>query len=124
MSIVGAAVLVLGFVLVISIFDLVGKSSRVFAISKNVMHTLQDSSLDDLQKEKSMQAYSKTLFSLFFIILLICAVAVFIPLAVVKLMDLLGWLCMEDVMAILLSWQFILISSILVIVLAWIFRRK
>ena len=124
MSFFGAALLVLGFVFLISAFDLVGRSSRVFVISKDVMRILKDPGLDDLEKEKSMQRYSKTLFLLFFHILFICAVAVIVPMGIIKLMDVAGLLSLQRVLTTMLSWQFIAASSIVVFALTWILRRK
>lgn len=123
-SYAAALLMVAGFVFLLSRFDLVGKSSRVFRINKEVFRIIKDANMDDLVKEKKMQSYAKILFALFFQILLICCAAIAIPLGLLALMDSIGVLSTQVVLKILLSWQFIIISSICTAALVWFFRRK
>ncbi len=124
MTIVGAIILVVGFIAIINIFDLVGKSKKVIDVAKHSADVFQNPDMSDLEKEKAMQKNSIILFKYFFIIVAVCAIAVFAPLGVIWLVQLTGVTTVENVLHATFSWQFIVISSIFIIGITWLLRRK
>ena len=123
-TILGGAILVLGFVLFMVLLDLVGQSRKVLDTVQQAFVTLGDPGLDDRQKETRLRGQAGRLFKLFFIIVGICMIALGVPLAIVWLMDKLGWLNLKHVIDMTLSWQFIVGASIIMIAAAWISERK
>ena len=67
----GAIFLVIGFIIVLKVFKLVEKSTRVIDISRRAVADLRSSELDDDAKESAMQSHAKQLFGLFFLITIV-----------------------------------------------------
>ena len=119
----GAIFLVIGFIFILKISGLVEKSTRVIDISKQAMSQLRNSELSDDDKEIAMQAHSKKLVGLFFLITIGGIAAVFLPFAVIWGLDWLGLISVDAVLGVALSWPFIIVTSIVIIVvLVW--KRK
>lgn len=119
---VAAAFLVLGFIWILKIFKVVEKASHVIDISKRAFSDIVDAELDDLAKEKAMQAHAKTLFSLFFTITLGGFLALIGPYAALWFLDRQQILSLDDVMALVLSWQFLVGSTLIIIALLFAVR--
>ena len=60
-----AAFLVLGFVVLLRNFGLFKRSLEVLAVARAAMMDMRSPSIDDLQKERAMRAYSKSMAVLF-----------------------------------------------------------
>ena len=124
MSFVGAVVLIIGFLLLIKYLKVIEKSSKVIDIAKQSILTIRDSESSDLQKEIAMQKYAKELLLLFLIIAVGSILALAIPSALVWLMELAGFLSFQSVITLTLSWEFIVGSIVISIVVIWMMSRK
>ncbi|MCH8868293.1 MAG: hypothetical protein J4N30_02360 [Chloroflexi bacterium] len=117
MVLVGEIVVVLGFMLFMKLFGLVGRTKRVAEVAKSALEVIRDSNLDDLQKEKATQRYAKELFSLFFVIAAVSLTALAIPLGIVWTMELANLLTVAEVIEGTLTLQFIGIAAVLSVIM-------
>lgn len=117
MVLVGEIVVVLGFMLFMKLFGLVGRTKRVAGVAKSALEVIRDSNLDDLQKEKATQRYAKELFSLFFVIAAVSLTALAIPLGIVWTMELANLLTVAEVIEGTLTLQFIGIAAVLSVIM-------
>ena len=124
MSFFGAIFLVIGFVVLIKYLKVIEKSSKVLSIAKQSFVIINDSKSSDLQKEIAMQKYAKELLLLFLVISFSSLLALAIPAALVWLMELSGLLSFQSVIDITLSWEFIVGSIVVSIVVMWLMSRK
>lgn len=115
MTYVGVAILVAGFVVLIKIFGLVEKSREVFTVSKFALSDIQNPELNDDAKEVALQQHAKRLFTLFFLLTVGGAAALALPAGLLFLLEQAGLLSFSDVIAVTLSWEFLLASSVLII---------
>jgi hypothetical protein len=120
----GAAFLVVGFIALIKIFGLVEKSIDVINIAKLAYADFQNQSLNDDAKEAALQRYAKRLFALFFLITLGGAAALALPMGLIWLLEQMGVLSLNAVIITALSWEFLLASTALAIVVFWITRER
>lgn len=107
----GAALLVAGFVLLLKVCKLVEVSREIIRTARLVADTVRNASLADREKEIRLQGYSKTLFKLCARVCGGIAVALTLPTLVLWGLDRLRWARFEDSMAVLVSWQFLTLSS-------------
>ncbi|QGY39213.1 hypothetical protein GM415_03435 [Pseudodesulfovibrio cashew] len=121
---VGVAILVLGFVVLLKAFGLVDKANRTIACSKESVDIIRNPGLGDDDKEKALQANSKQLFLLFFQLTLGCAAALLLPAAVVWGLDKAGLMSFDEVVAFTLSWEFLLGTTLLIVVLFYVMRKN
>jgi hypothetical protein len=124
MTFIGVAILVAGFVALIKIFGLVEKSSEVFNISKLALSDMQNPNLDDDAKEVALQHHAKRLFSLFFLLTLGGAVALLLPAGLLLLLEKMDLLSFSNVMTMTLSWEFLLVSSVLIIAIILLAKKR
>lgn len=117
MVLVGEIVVVLGFMLFMKLFGLVGRTKRVAHVAKSALEVIRDANLDDLQKEKATQRYAKELFSLFFMIAAVSLTALAIPLGIVWTMELANLLTVAEVIEGTLTLQFIGIAAVLSVIM-------
>jgi hypothetical protein len=124
MSFAGATLLVIGFIMLVKILGLVKKSTDVITVAKLAYTDFQNPHLSDDAKEIALQRYAKKLFSLFFLITFGSIVALALPVGLLWLLEQINMLSLNAVMATALSWQFLLISTILAIIVFWITRKR
>lgn len=108
---------VLGFMLFMKLFGLVGRTKRVAVVAKSALEVIRDANLDDLQKEKATQRYAKELFSLFFVIAAVSLTALAIPLGIVWTMELANLLTVAEVIEGTLTLQFFGIAAVLSVIM-------
>jgi hypothetical protein len=124
MTLVGVAILVAGFVVLIKIFGLVEKSGEVFKISKLALADLQNPDLDDEAKEVALQLYAKRLFSLFILLTIGGAAALVLPAGLLLLLEKMDFLSFSNVLAVTLSWEFFLVISVLIIAVILLAKKR
>lgn len=124
MSFVGATILVIGFLVLIKYLKVIEKSSKVLSIARQSIVIINDSEKSDLQKEIAMQKFAKELLLLFLVITAGSLLALAIPAALVWLMELAGLLSFQSVIDTTLSWEFIVGSIIVSVVVIWFMSRK
>ena len=115
----GASFLVLAFVALLKLLRVVERSQQVVAISKGAVSDLANSALNDDQKEKAMRARSKSLGFHFLFLALGVAIAIFAPVGLIWALDLVGFLSFGEVMATVVTWEFIIGGSLLMILVFW-----
>ncbi|AGF78518.1 hypothetical protein UWK_01968 [Desulfocapsa sulfexigens DSM 10523] len=123
-TLVGAIILVVGFIILLKGLRLVDNSLKVLAIAKEAASVMQNSTLDDRQKEQALQKHAIKLFSLFILIFFSSAAAIGLPVGLIWLLEQTGVLSMMAVIYFTLTWQFILASTVFVYVILWLFRKK
>jgi hypothetical protein len=124
MSLAGATLLVVGFILLSKAFGLIQKSTAVVDVAKLALADLRNSGLDDDAKEIALQRHAKRLFGLFLLLTLGGAAALFLPVGSVWLLEQFGLLSFNAVIDMTLSWKFLLASTLLAIAVLWIVRRR
>ena len=123
-SYIGAIFLVVGFIVLLHVFDLVTKSIRVINLSKKSLSDFSNPELNDDQKEELMQEYAKQIGLLFILLTVGAAVALLAPAAIVWVLDKMGLMSFDDVMQLILSWEFIIGGTILMIITLWLGKRR
>ena len=124
MSVFGALLVVAGFVVVLHVMRLVPKGAEVASASRAALAVIRDPALDDDAKAALMQRQAKRLFALFLLLTLGGGAALLLPLGLVWGLDALGLLSLEGVIATLLSWQFLLATTLAAALALWARRRR
>ena len=99
---------IITFFILIHTFGVFKHTNKVLDISKNSLNTIQNTELDDQQKEIIMQKNAKDLLLLFFFIIIANTGALIIPSAAIWMFDYLGILSLTEVINCSLSISFIL----------------
>ena len=123
-SYVGASLLVLGFLAVIHVLGLVRRASVTFDLSRRALADLRNPELDDDAKEKALQAHARGLFGVFFVVVLTFAVAFFLPLGVLWLLDAVGILSYDGAMDVAMSWPFLVVSAVVIVAAVLVLRHR
>lgn len=121
---VAAAFIVLGFAMILSRLGLVALASEVRHLSQRSLNVLRDAVLDDDAKEAAMQANARALFAKFIHLTLGLAFALLVPVALIWGVSLTGIVSFETVMAVSLTWPFLLAGGILFIVVLMLGKRQ
>ena len=119
-----AAFIVLGFAMILSRLGLVALASEVRHLSQRSLNVLRDALLDDDAKEAAMQANARALFAKFIHLTLGLALALLVPVALIWGVSLTGIVSFETVMAVSLTWPFLLAGGILFIVVLVLGNRQ
>ncbi len=123
MALAGAIFLVAGFVALVRLFGLVKKCGNVVDLARSSLAVLNNPSLGDDVKERTLQGHATRLFSLFLTLTLGAALALALPAGLIWILDVLEVVSLRAVIEVTLSWQFLL-GSTLFGVLAWQLTRK
>ncbi|MDH3947336.1 MAG: hypothetical protein OEU74_00080 [Gammaproteobacteria bacterium] len=124
MTFAGVAILVAGFVVLVKIFGLVEKSTEVFSVSRLALSDIQNPDLDDEAKEAAIQKHAKRLIGLFFLLTIGGAAALALPAGLLFLLERMGLLSLSAVIAVTLSWEFLLASSVLIIAIILLAKNR
>lgn len=124
MTYLGVAILVLGFIFLLKAFGLPEMARGVFASSKDSVSIIRNPDMDDDAKEVALQQKAKTLFWLFILLTLGCAAALLLPAGVVWLLDAIGLMSFDQVIAFTLSWEFILATTVLLVLILSLKGKK
>lgn len=119
-----AAFIVLGFAMILSRLGLVALASEVRHLSQRSLNVLRDAVLDDDAKEAAMQANARALFAKFIHLTLGLAFALLVPVALIWGVSRTGIVSFETVMAVSLTWPFLLAGGILFIVVLMLGKRQ
>lgn len=113
MNIFGSVLIVILFVVLLKALKLVARSRQVVSLSQESLSIVSDKQLSDDEKEARLQKHSVTLIGLFGILVAGSAVALGAPIGMVWGLDKLGMMSFDGVMAVLVSWPFLLASTVL-----------
>lgn len=120
---VGGAFIVLVFFTLLKMLRVITVSREVISLSSSVMNTMNDKQMSDLEKEKAMQTFSIRLFRHFLVILLGSAVAIGLPVLILWGLQWMGWVSLDAIIETTLTWEFIVASCLMGVVL-WVFTRE
>lgn len=123
MTWVAAIFVVAGFLVLARITGMLRCASGVLARSREAVVLIGNREMDELEKERAVQAHAKALFGSFLLITALSVVALGIPLAIVWLLDWCGLVALDAVMAVLISWQFLVIATGIGLLGWWAMRR-
>ena len=115
-ALLGALFLLFGFVFFLKLLRLIENSREVLLLSRQALSIIQNTALSDDQKEAAMQSCAKRLFVLFFILAIGLVVALFVPLGILWMAGQFGLISLKDVIALALSWEFLVGSTVVLIV--------
>ena len=113
MDLLGAALVIVLFAILLHLVRLVPKTKEVILIGQQAIATLRNETLSDYEKERKMQQNSLRLFRLLIVLLAGSLFALLLPLALIWLSEFAGIFSVEGVLDMFLRWDFILGGSIL-----------
>jgi len=108
-----ALVLVVAFMAMISLLGVPARAQVVVARSRQALADMRSKSLTDLEKEHAVQAHARSLFGSFFMITLLAAIALALPVALVALLASLEVVDFDTVMAATLSWPILIAATVI-----------
>jgi hypothetical protein len=111
-NLLGALLVVAGFVVILHAMRLVPKGVEVASASQAALAVIRDPDLDDDAKAALMQRHAKRLFALFLLLAGGGAAALLLPLALVYGLAAAGLMSYDGVIATLVSWQFLLVTTL------------
>lgn len=120
----GAIFLVIGFVALMKVFALVEKSSAVVTVARLAFSDIRNPNLNDDAKEVALQGHAKQLFVLFLLLTLGGTAALILPAAGLWVFELMGVLTLDAAMATALSWEFLSASTVCVLLVLWVNRKR
>jgi hypothetical protein len=118
-----AVVAVLVFIVAFKLFRLVPISSNAVLVSRSALTVMQDTDLDDLEREKAIQQLSISLLGIAFSIFMRGILTVAVSAIPVFGAGYLGLVNSEDVFAYMFSFKFILFSSVFIIIALFLGRK-
>ncbi len=124
MNLLGALIVVAGFVLLMRALRLVPHAMEVTEVSRAALGVVQDPQLDDDAKGERMQRHARRLFVLFFLLTAGAAAALLLPVGLIWLLGTVGVFSYEGVLAMLLSWQFLLATTVVAVIVVRLKARR
>lgn len=123
LSYLGAAILVVGFLVLVRLFRLIHHSKHVLALAKESSRVMLDSQRSDLEKERFLKSITFKLLKLFFIIVIGSLAALLLPAVLLWQLDNWRLVPYQASMDLTLSVEFIVGISV-VSILAYIIWRR
>ena len=124
MNILGALIVVAVFVFLLRVLKLIQKGVEVMTTSRRALEVLRDRNLDDDAKGELMQRQAKRLFVLFFLLSFGGAAALLLPVSLTYALDIAGLLSFDGVMGMLVSWEFLLVMTIVPVLVIWVIAKR
>lgn len=124
MNIVGALFVVAAFIVILHVLKLIPRGVEVTAVSRTALAVVRDPDLDDDAKAELMQRHAKRLLALFFLLTLGGAAALLLPVGLIYVLDMAGLFSFDGVMAVLVSWEFLLTTTVVSVVVLWAIARR
>jgi hypothetical protein len=118
-----AVVAVLVFIVAFKLFRLVPISSNAVLVSRSALTVMQDTDLDDLEREKAIQQLSISLLGIAFSIFMRGILTVAVSAIPVFGAGYFGLVNSEEVFAYMFSFKFILFSSVFIIIALFLGRK-
>ncbi len=122
MTVVVAIIIVALFIGTFRLFKIVPIAAEVFTVTRRVTAVILDSALDDDAKERAVRDASKRLMIQFLQITIRGAAVLAVPTVVLYGVDWVGLASFEDIVAFLLRWEVILISTLAVVLISLVWR--
>lgn len=122
-SIFGMVLLVGGVIALIRLFGVFPRALQAVHISRSAFAVMNDPHLEDDRKEVLLQAHSLSLLRRFLDILIYGTGSIAIPVGLVWMLECAGLLSLRAVLALTLSWPFLLGSGIATLVVFWRLKK-
>jgi hypothetical protein len=122
-NVLGALVVVAGFLVILHVARLVPKGVEITSVSRTALAVVRDPDLDDDAKAALMQRQAKRLFMLVLVLTCGGAAALLVPVGLIYALDVAGLFSFDGVMATLMSWQFLLATSVGSVAIFWAIAR-
>ena len=116
--------LVGGFIVIFKLAKLLPMAQEVFSLANRSLQVMASGEMTDEEKEKEMQRSAVRLFALSFFLALGGAAAVFLPLGLIWLAGYAGLLSFELVMDYALSMEFLVGTTLAIIVAVWLWKKR
>jgi hypothetical protein len=116
MSLIGSILIVVLFMVLLQVLRLVDRAREAIEVSRISMEIMRDASLGDEEKEVGIQRNALRLFRLLFILAFGFALALMAPVGIIWLLDLSGLLSLSAVLALMVRWDFILVTSVICVI--------
>lgn len=123
MSVIGASLVVAGFAVLAHYIGLLRWTGEVMGHVKKSMSVLKDSQLDDYAKEKALKSSSIKLFRLLGLLIVGSATAVLAPVGLVWLLDAIDLMSLDEVMDMLMRWDFLMTATIVGLLTFFMLRK-
>jgi len=120
---IGAALLVVGFTLLLRVLGLVKVGNDIMQIALDSLESLSSSRLSDDEKESVLQRNSIKLFGSFFKVIGGSAIALLLPVVLLWLLERAGFLSLSSVFSVAASPSFLLASGLALILLLFVGSR-
>ncbi len=117
MAYVAATLVVIAFCVLVKLTQLIDTTKDILRLTKLVGDTVRSKTLSDLEKEKAMQGYSKSLARLSLVIIVKIAIALGVPFLLLWGLDQARVVTLDASMDALMAWPFLLGSTVAVIAL-------
>lgn len=119
-----ASFIVVAFAVLLVRLRVVSSSREVIALSRQAMAVITDQTLTDRDKERRLQAYTGALLKAFLFIVVGSAAAVGVPILLVWALEFTGVLQLNAVLAVTVSWSFLLAATLVSVPLFYLLSRK
>lgn len=123
-SFLGALFMLFGFLLALKIFKLIDKSKEVLSLSRMAHSDIRNPAMTDDEKEIALQSHARRLFVLFFIITIGLFSGLFVPFGLLWGAEQFGLIAVGEVIDVALSWQFLVGSTVALIIVFKIISAK
>jgi len=120
----GIIILVGGFIALFKLFRLTETARKTFAAAQRALAVIQDPGKDDDEKETEMKVLAKELFGYFFLLTLGSCAALGIPTGLVWGLDQLGLINFQRVIAVTISWEFLIGTTVVLVLIGMFWGRK
>lgn len=119
-----ASFIVIAFAFLLVRLRVVSSSREVIALSRQAMAVITDQALTDRDKEQRLQAYAGALLKAFLFIVAGSAAAVGVPVLLVWALEFAGVLQLNAVLAVTVSWSFLLAATLVSVPLFYLLSRN
>src|SRR5690606_3185459 len=119
-----ASFIVVAFAVLLVRLRVVSSSREVIALSRQAMAVITGQTLTDRDKERRLQAYTGALLKAFLFIVVGSAAAVGVPILLVWALEFTGVLQLNAVLAVTVSWSFLLAATLVSVPLFYLLSRK
>ena len=116
MNLLGGIIVAGGFIVLLKLLSTINRGKKVLKISRSAVTIIRNPDLDDQKKEKAMQKHAVKLLSSFFLITITSIFALAVPLFIIWLMELANLTTINEVIKVTLSFKFIAVLVIIVII--------
>jgi hypothetical protein len=121
---VAALFIVVAFLVLAWVLRVQAHAAEVMQRSRRAVAAMRDASLSEREKERSMREQARRLFVLFVILTASGVIALLVPIGLLAALEAMGLLDLGKVMETALSWEFLVVVSLIGIVWFFLIRSR